>query len=354
MRILFIGDDSDDARRIAHAIGDGEAGVARAESVAAAVEALAAAPADAVVLDARVSDGTDADATSLSRLREACGEAPLLVLAGIDGAQHVARAICDGPRDVLLANRADGARLISAIRRTNELERSNQDLQQFAYVASHDMQEPLRMVKSYLQLLAQRYEGKLDSEADEFIGYAVDGAARMQRMIDDLLAYSRVQTKGKEFAPADCETALDGALRNLQLAIQESHAEITRDPLPTISADHAQLCQLFQNLVGNALKFHGQEPPRIHIAAERRDGAWLFSVRDNGIGVPPDRAGEVFTIFKRLHSRGEYPGSGIGLAVCKRIVERHGGRIWVEAANPGATFYCTMTVPEETAEHVAA
>ena len=224
-----------------------------------------------------------------------------------------------------------------------ELGRSNADLQQFAYVASHDLQEPLRMVSSYTQLIARRYKGKLDADADEFIAFAVDGANRMQRLILDLLAYSRVNTAGRQFEPTAMETVLKAALNNLTDAVKESQAIITHDPLPAVMGDDKQLAQLFQNLLSNAVKFGGAQPPRIHISAKQTDGEWLFSVRDHGIGLDPQYADRIFVIFQRLHTREEYPGTGIGLAICKKIVERHGGRIWVESElGKGATFYFTM------------
>jgi PAS domain S-box-containing protein len=224
-----------------------------------------------------------------------------------------------------------------------ELKRSNADLQQFAYVASHDLQEPLRMVASYTQLLAKRYKGKLDSDADEFIGYAVDGATRMQRLIQDLLVYSRVNTQGQAFEPTSVEAVLDAALGNLRAAVEESRAVVTHDPLSTVMADERQLLQLFQNLLSNALKFRGEQPPRVHVSAERRGSEWLFSVRDNGIGIDPQYAERIFVVFQRLHNMAEYPGTGIGLAICKKIVERHGGRIWMESQlGKGATFYFTL------------
>ena len=224
-----------------------------------------------------------------------------------------------------------------------ELGRSNADLQQFAYVASHDLQEPLRMVSSYTQLIARRYKGKLDADADEFIAFAVDGANRMQRLIQDLLAYSRVNTTGRQFEPTAMETVLKAALDNLTNAVKESQAIITHDPLPAVMGDDKQLAQLFQNLLSNAIKFGGAQPPRIHISAKQADGEWLFSVRDHGIGIDPQYADRIFVIFQRLHTRAEYPGTGIGLAICKKIVERHGGRMWVESElGKGATFCFTM------------
>jgi light-regulated signal transduction histidine kinase (bacteriophytochrome) len=227
--------------------------------------------------------------------------------------------------------------------KTQELERSNQELEQFAYVASHDLQEPLRMVTSYLNLLERRYKEKLDPDAHEFIAFAVDGAKRMKRLITDLLAYSRVGMQDKALVPVNAETVLAQVLKNLQIAIEESQAVISHDPLPTVLADEGQLVQLFQNLIGNALKFRGDSPPQIHIGLTREQGAYLFSVRDNGIGLEPEQVERVFIIFQRVHDKGEYPGSGIGLAICKMIVERHGGRIWVESQpGQGATFYFTL------------
>ncbi len=233
-----------------------------------------------------------------------------------------------------------------------ELRRSNTELQEFAYVASHDLQEPLRMVTSYLTLLARRYKGKLEQDADEFIEYAVDGAERMQGLIEALLLYSRVNTRGKPPQPTDCEEVLKQTLNNLQVAIEEKDAEVTHDPLPGIMADDIQMVQLFQNLIGNGIKFQAEgQRPQVHISAEDQGGKWLFSFRDNGIGIDPEASERIFTIFQRLHARGQYPGTGIGLSVCKRIVERHGGRIWVESeAGKGATFKFTLPKTPEVSE----
>ncbi|MFZ2632451.1 MAG: ATP-binding protein [Desulfosalsimonadaceae bacterium] len=234
-------------------------------------------------------------------------------------------------------------------RRTEELARSNAELEQFAYISSHDLQEPLRMISSYVQLLGRRYKGKLDPDADEFIGYAADGAARMQRLINDLLAYSRVGTKGKRFEEASLDTALARAQENLQLAIKEKNAGITHDPLPTVYGDIGQLTQIFQNLIDNAIKFHGNELPRVHISARQVEGECVCAVTDNGIGIAPEFLNKLFVLFQRLHTRTEYPGTGLGLAICKRIAERHGGKIWVESQpGAGSTFYFTIKTTQRS------
>jgi PAS domain S-box-containing protein len=246
-------------------------------------------------------------------------------------------------RDLTARKQAD-----DKIRRyAEDLKRSNQELEHFAYVASHDLQEPLRTVSSFSQLLARRFQGKLDTDADEFIAFIVEGAARMQTLINDLLAFSRIGTRGNQFASVACEQLLQAATQNLDVAIAESGAVMTHDPLPSLLADQTQLTQLFQNLFGNAIKFRRAEHvPRIHVSAARQHGAWRFSVRDNGIGIDPQFFDRIFIIFQRLHGRKEYPGTGIGLAICKKIVERHGGRMWVESEpGTGSTFY--FTIPDE-------
>lgn len=232
---------------------------------------------------------------------------------------------------------------------TAELARSNAELEQFAYVASHDLQEPLRMVVSYLQILEKRYKGRLDADADDFIGFAVDGAGRMQAMIEDLLLLSRVGTRGGEPKPVESAAALTAALDNLRMKIEETGADVRADgELPTVTADPRQLVLLFQNLISNALKFRGPERPRVRVSATRDGTHWVFAVRDNGIGIDAQYADRIFGLFQRLHGRDEYPGTGIGLSVCKKIVERHGGRIWVEggehdgAAHDGASFFFTL------------
>jgi len=224
-----------------------------------------------------------------------------------------------------------------------DLARSNAELEQFAYVASHDLQEPLRMVSSYTQLLEQRYHAQLDDKGKKYIYYAVDGAVRMQRLITDLLAYSRVGSRAQPLASTDAHSALGEALRNLAATITESQAVVMNDDLPMVVADRSQLVQLFQNLIGNAIKFHGEKPPVVYVSAERQDQQWRFCVRDNGIGIDPRHFERIFVIFQRLHSRDEYPGTGIGLAMCRRIIERHGGRLWVESApGAGSSFFFTL------------
>ncbi|WP_373528148.1 ATP-binding protein [Nostoc sp.] len=226
-----------------------------------------------------------------------------------------------------------------------DLERSNADLKKFAYVASHDLQEPLNQVVNYVQLLEMRYREQLDEDAQEFIGYAVEGVGLMQTLIDDVLAYSKVDMNAIGFQLIEVKTALDRSLSNLHQHIAETGAIITHDPLPTVMADSTQLMQLFQNLIGNAIKFHSDQPPQIHVGAKRIEDAWLFSVRDNGIGIDPRFRDRIFVIFQRLHTRDEYIGTGIGLAICKKIVECHRGRIWVESEQGvGATFYFTIPV----------
>jgi signal transduction histidine kinase len=230
-----------------------------------------------------------------------------------------------------------------------ELKRSNEELQQFANVASHDLQEPLRMVSTFTQLLEQRYKNKLDEDADEFIHYAVDGAKRMQQLINGLLTYSRVTTKGKKFEVTDCNELLERSIGNLRISIAENDAQIVHDPLPTIMADPQQIIQVFQNLISNAIKFRSKEPPKIHISAQKSENEWIFQVSDNGIGIDSTYHDRIFVIFQRLHKRDEYPGTGMGLAICQKIIERHKGHIWVDSElTKGSKFYFTIPLKRES------
>jgi PAS domain S-box-containing protein len=229
---------------------------------------------------------------------------------------------------------------------TAALKRSNQELEEFASVASHDLQEPLRMISGYLKLIVQRYQDRLDQDGQEFIAFAVDGAQRMQAMINDLLSYSRVTTQGKTFSLIETEAVLQRALLNLKVAVDEAGARVTHEAMPAAMGDERQIERLFQNLIGNGLKYRRPgDVPEIHVSAQKKDSEWVFGIRDNGIGIDPKYFDRIFGIFQRLHTREQYAGTGIGLAVCKKTVERHGGRIWVESEEgKGATFYFTLPV----------
>jgi PAS domain S-box-containing protein len=243
----------------------------------------------------------------------------------------------------LLSTIAQGQDITERKQMENELKRSNDNLEQFAYVASHDLQEPLRMMASYSELLERRYNDKLDTDANEFIGYIVDGAKRMQRLINDLLAYSRVGRTDMPIGEIDCNSILGRVINSMMPAIEESKAGITHDDLPTLVGSDSNFIQLFQNLIGNAIKFHGPELLRVHVSTVKEGGEWVFSVRDNGIGIEPQYTDRIFLLFQRLHGRGQYPGTGIGLSICKKIVETQGGRIWVESEyGKGSTFYFTI------------
>jgi len=250
-------------------------------------------------------------------------------------------------RDVTLAKRAEEAlRMVDELRqRTDELARSNSELQRFAYVASHDLQEPARTVATFCELLSNRYKAQLDDKAREWIGYAVAGARRMQGLVAGLLEYSGLQGPTRSLAPTDCAGVVAEAIANLRISIDEVRAEVSHDPLPVVTADASQLAHLFQNLIANAIKFRGNQPPRVHVSAERHGDEWTFSVRDNGIGIEPRHCQQIFDVFKRLHPEGQYPGTGIGLAICKRVVEQHSGRIWVESEpGRGSVFYFSLPI----------
>ena len=249
-----------------------------------------------------------------------------------------------------IASAFANARLYEKLQlQAEELRRSNAELEQFAYVASHDLQEPLRMISSYVQLLGHRYKGRLDSDADEFISFAVDGAHRMQLLIEALLTYSRVGTRELHPEKTDFNTVFDQAAANMTVAVEQCNGVVTRDELPTLTADSQQMLRLFQNLLSNAIKFRGEEPPRVHISSLPQGDDWMFSVSDNGIGIPTEHCQRVFLVFQRLHGRGEYEGTGIGLAICKRIVERHQGRIWIDPEPEGGSVF-HFTLPSSPRE----
>lgn len=298
---------------------------------------------------------------SVEILRQEGLDVPVILVSGALGELTVVECIKQGAADYILKDHL--ARLPESVRRAmretklrqdhrqsqDDLARSNRDLEQFAYVASHDLQEPLRMVATYTQLLAERYRGKLDSDADRYIHYTVDGALRMQKLVQDLLAFSRVGRHGLALQNSDCNLALQVALKNLEAAIQESGAIVEHAQLPVLVADSSQLAQVFQNLIGNAIKFRGSEPPLIRVSAELSGKEWVFSVADNGIGIAAEHVESVFVVFRRLHTHAEYPGNGIGLSICKKILEQHGGRIWVESKiGHGSTFRFAVPIKPTT------
>jgi PAS domain S-box-containing protein len=298
-----------------------------------------------------IADGTRSAAEALAQQistgieligrRKDGSEFPIeLMLSPLESAEGI--LVTAAIRDISLRKNADE----HLVKTVNELKRSNDELQQFAYVSSHDLQEPLRMVSSYTQLLGVRYKGRLDSDADEFITFAVDGCNRMQGLIQDLLAYSRAGTNGKALREISGEDALQAALSNLRAAVEQSGAVVTHDSLPVIKIDETQLTQIFQNLVGNAIKYRRAESPQVHISASKNGGnEWIFSVRDNGLGIDPQYFDRIFVLFQRLHGRDEFEGTGIGLAICKKLLERMGGRIWVESQPEKGSTFC-FALPE--------
>jgi signal transduction histidine kinase len=338
---------------------------------AAFTRSLSAHPPEIVLADYNLPDWRGMEA--LDVLRREGLDIPMILVSGALGDVTAVECIKQGATDYVLKD--DLARLPLVIRRAlrekherslrqqaekdlakkaEELARSNAELEQFAYVASHDLQEPLRMVANYTQLLAERYRGKLDAQAEKYIHYAVDGATRMQAMIQDLLSFSRAGRTENGFHEMDLNLAVKLALENLQPAIKESGAVVKYGGLPMIKAHRTQIVQLFQNLIGNAIKFRDERAPVIEFGAEEKDGQWIFSVRDNGIGIAAEHVEIVFAIFQRLHTRSEYPGNGIGLAICKKIVERHGGKIWVESEEgKGSTFRFTLPLVKEAAAEAA-
>lgn len=364
LRAVLVEDNRLDAELVLRALRkDGyEVSAVIVQDEAGFVEALRTQSPEVILADYNLPNWTGMEVLNVLRRQEL--DIPMILVSGALGDVTAVECIRQGVTDYVLK---DGlARLAEVIRRAlrekherslrrqmeedlakkvEELARSNADLEQFAYVASHDLQEPLRMVAAYTQLLSERYRGKLDANADKFIGYASEGALRMQVLIQDLLAFSRVGRVNSAYTKVDCNAVVEEVRQTLASAIAESAAIVAHADLPTIWVDRTQMMQLFQNLVGNAIKFRGKEAPEIFVHAEKAGQYWLFSVTDNGIGIAPEYAENIFVVFQRLHARTEYPGNGIGLAICKKIVERSGGRIWVESQpGSGSTFKFSMPI----------
>jgi len=364
LKVLLLEDDPVDKELVLRALRNGgfDPEADTADTQQKFIECIERHPYHVVLADYGLPGWCGADA--LEMLQQRGLDIPVILVTGSLGDEMAVDCIKRGTTDYVLKDHLP--RLPVAVRRAlrekclrderrhaeeelarkvEELARSNRDLEQFAYVASHDLQEPLRMVATYTQLLADRYRGKLDEKADKYIGYAVDGAIRMQALINDLLVYSRIGRHQNEPQRVECDGIVQRAIRNLQAAIGESRAVVLCDSLPVVYADPGPLEQVFQNLISNAIKFHGPEPPRVNISAQEKAAQWVFSVADNGIGIDPEHAEAIFVIFKRLHSRTEYPGSGLGLAICKKIIEQAGGSIWVESQPAkGATFKFTLPI----------
>lgn len=371
LRVLVVEDNAADAELVLRELRRGGFDVESkiVQTPSQLQQQLEVFPAEIVLADYNLGQWRGIEA--LEMLKKQAMDVPLILVSGAVGDVTAVECIKQGATDYVLKDSL--TRLPVSVRRAlaeaelrsqrrqaerdlvvkmEELARSNRDLEQFAYVASHDLQEPLRMVAAYTQLLAERYQGKLDDQADKYIRYAVDGATRMQTLIQDLLAFSRAGREGMELSSIDCSAVVNQALQDLEAAIHESDALVSQSDLPRLPGNSAQLQHVFQNLIGNAIKFRGSERPIIRISARLSAGSWEFSVADNGIGIPPEDSENIFVIFQRLHTREEYSGNGIGLAICKKIIERHGGRIWAESQlGRGTTF--KFTLPAEAKESVA-
>ncbi|MCU7934827.1 MAG: response regulator [Candidatus Thiodiazotropha sp. (ex Dulcina madagascariensis)] len=365
--ILVVDDNPDNLHLLTDMLAGQGYVVRPAASGRFALRAVVARSPDLILLDFRMPEMDGIQVCERLKADEGLRDIPVIFVSALDDISDKLRGFAVGGVDFVvkpftaeevlarvdthLALRDLQLRLEQRVaERTAELEevskrlkRSNEELQAFAYGVSHDLQEPLRMVSNYLHLLRQRYQGRLDKDAGEFIGFAVDGAQRMSALIDGLLQFSRVETQGQPFVETDMEAVLGESLSNLRLMLEEHGGEVEHGPLPTVNADASQMVRLLQNLIGNALKFHGKQPPRVRIEAARQGDEWEFSVADNGIGIPPDQAKRIFSVFQRIHTRKAYPGMDIGLEVSRRIVERHGGRIWVDSEpGVGSTFHFTL------------
>jgi light-regulated signal transduction histidine kinase (bacteriophytochrome) len=359
LRVLLVEDNADHAtliQRHLSRIPDCAITVERAERLGAGLERLARGGIDAVLLDLRLPDSDGLE--TIPKVIAQAPQVPIVVLTSLDDLRLATRAVQRGAQDYLVKAQLTGEVLVRSLRYAierkrayAELERSNEDYRSFAHMVSHELKTPLSVVAYTYDLLKNKRGLALDVETREFLELGVDAVRQMNMLIDDLLAYARVDSRRQPTGRADCEAVLEQVEQNLQLMVAECGAKITHDPLPEITADASQLAQLFQNVIGNAIKYRCELPPRIHVAVGRDGPHWRFSIRDNGIGIDPRHAEKVFAIFERLHSDDRYTGTGIGLAICKRIVERHGGRIWVESQpGQGSTFHFTLPADDASAE----
>jgi signal transduction histidine kinase len=353
LSVLLVEDDEDDREHVRDMLAESSSmdfELAEVERLADARQKVRVSPVDCVLLDLSLPDAEGLEALLL--LLQTAPDEPIVVITASKDEDLAVQAVGEGAQDYLIKGQVD-SRLIRrsiryAIERKRaevELERSNADLSAFTQVVSHDLKEPLRTVSTYVQLLARRYEGRLDENADELIGLTVEGVKRMQALIDGLLTYSEAETGEWSLAPVDCSALAEDTLDALGASIEASGATVTVEPLPAITVDRVQMGELFQNLLANAIKFNGDRPPSVRLEAQREPGGWCFWVIDSGPGIEPDKRDRIFGAFQRLHTREEYPGTGIGLTTCKKIVERHGGRIWVEPA-PGGGSAFRFTIPD--------
>lgn len=362
--ILIVDDTPDNLRFLSHVLTEQGYEVKCAVSSSMALTAAFTEPPDLILLDIRMPEMDGYEVCQNLKANELTREIPVIFLSALHEVSDKVKAFASGGVDYItkpfqleeVLARVESQLTISHLQKqlqqqnlrlqqlNEELMQSNRELEEFAYIVSHDLQEPLRAVSSFTQLLAENYQSCFDAEAKECISFILDGTTRMRQLIKDLLAYSRLGTRGIEFQPIDCQKVLEVVLADLQVMIAETDAKLTYDSLPTVMGDSVQLAQLFQNLIINAIKFHRPDiSPQIKISVELKDGEWLFGVHDNGIGMKPQNFERVFKMFKRLEPSAQYPGTGIGLTICKKIINRHQGQIWVESElGVGTTFYFTI------------
>jgi signal transduction histidine kinase len=381
INVLLVEDDPDDVllfRESLSRYNEAPFTIEHVDRLSSGLERIRRNGFDIAVLDLSLPDSEGME--TLRRFLNGAPNRPTVVLTGLEDIDIGTKAIAAGAQDYLYKGRFDGdllgrtllyamkraeltdealrkindelearveARTAELLRAKSALEESNIDLQQFAYIASHDLQAPLRAIGGFAQLLQDDYRGKLGEKADDYLDRIVSNTSRMQQLINDLLAYSRVESRAAPFLPNDVGVLVSEAVAMLETSIEEARAEVTYGELPTVSCDRSQMIQVLQNLIGNGIKYRREDPPHVHISAERNGSHWTFSVRDNGIGIDPKHHERIFEVFRRLHTQQEYPGTGIGLAVCRRVVHRHGGRIWVESKRgKGSTFFFTIPARE--------